>query len=123
MNRDKDIPYIIQYKCTCNKKYQSKPLDNQDKNILKKSESEELTRPYPKDKFPHTTKSNLAIKFFGDTYDTLFTKRNLHALSFIFERINNIDDDELKAVFRFAFISMIHLATHLPSVRENSDRV
>ena len=79
--------------------------------------------PYPDKVFPDTKAFDLARQNYGDSYDKLFSKRNLYALSVIFDRINKVEDNNLRDFFRFAFISMVHLVSRIPSVRENSDRV
>ena len=123
VNRDKNIPYTLFYVCTCTKGYQEKTLDKNDINAINNSNKHAITFQYPNNVFPDTEAFDVARKNYGDTYDTLFSKRNCYALSLIFDRINKVDDDSQKDFFRFAFVSMIHLASRILSVRENSDRV
>ena len=123
VNRDNDRPYVIFYKCICSKKYLCKKLDKHDEEAIMKSNSHDINLPYPKDIFPDTHAFDMARKNYGDSYDKLFSKRNIYALSVIFDRINKVSDDNLKDFFRFAFISMVHLVSRIPSVRENSNRV
>lgn len=120
MNYDNGVPYGIYYLCGCSKK----PLFKEPgKTDSIDSEQIVIDLPYPKDKFPKSTEFNMARKNYGDTYDTLFTKRNMYALSVIFDYIRNKIDSEVRDFFLFAFISMIHIASKIPSVRENSNRV
>lgn len=119
VNRTHDEPYQIVYRCTCKKKYQTKKLDDEDYAQIHNSDLKQIQTPYPKDTFPNTSACKQAIKNYGKTYDKLFTNRNLYALSTIFENINQIDDDDMKHFFRFAFISMVHLASKIPSVRRS----
>ena len=122
VNRDNDTPYQIVYVCPCRKRYQKKPLDRKDNDAIVNSNKHTIEFQYPNDVFPDTKAFNLARKNYGSTYDKLFSKRNLYALSLIFDRINKVDNDVQKDFFRFAFVSMVHLASRIPSVRENSNR-
>ena len=122
VNREHDTPYKVFYGCVCSKKALGKEPDKDDLQMIKNSNSIKITKPYPKDKFPNSQASSIAIQQYGNSYDQLFTKRNLYALSHIFDKINNISDNELRSAFQFAFISMVHLASKMPSVRENSNR-
>ena len=124
MNRDDGIPYRIFYYCKCTaKKALEKEPALEDIAMIEKSDMMEIKLPYPNDKFPKSQAFKIAIKNFGDTYDKLFTRRNLYAMAVIFDQIEKIKDKDVKQFFQFAFISMIHLATKIPSVRENSNRV
>jgi len=54
-----------------------------------------------------------------ETVDSLFTKRNLYALTLLFDEIQKIEGKKLQGVFRFAFTSMVHLASMMcPVARE-----
>ncbi len=123
VNRVDDIPYTIFYKCSCVKKYQEKSLDQNDKKAISISNVHDIKFQYPKQKFPHTAAFDMARRNYGETYEELFTRRNLFALAVIFNRINKVDDIVLKDFFKFAFISMVHLVSSIPSVREHSGRV
>jgi len=52
-----------------------------------------------------------------ETIDSLFTKRNLYALSLLFEAIEKIGSRRLRNIFKFAFTSMVHLASSMTPVR------
>jgi 16S rRNA G966 N2-methylase RsmD len=52
-----------------------------------------------------------------DSLDKLFTKRNLYALSLIFSEIRRIEKGKLQNAFKFAFTSMVHLASSMTPVR------
>jgi len=52
-----------------------------------------------------------------ESLDKLFTKRNLWALSLIFNEIGRIDRSKLQSAFKFAFTSMVHLASSMTPVR------
>lgn len=46
-----------------------------------------------------------------ETIDSLFTKRNLYALALLFHEIQKLEKKKLQGVFKFAFTSMVHLAS------------
>lgn len=48
-----------------------------------------------------------------DSIPELFTKRNLIALSILFNQVEKIKEEKIKEVFRFAFTSMSHLASRM----------
>ena len=123
VNRERDKPYTIFYQCGCAKGYLEKRLDDADKLAIANSNTQNIAEPYPCRAFPTTDAFDMARKNYGNTYDCLFTKRNLWALSVIFARINKVSDKNVRDFFRFAFISMVHLASRIPSVRENANRV
>ena len=119
VNWNKDQPYKIVYVCPCTPGYQTKPLDENDMMVINNSNTHDLQFQYPTQVFPDTNAFDLARRNFGPTYDTLFSKRNLFALSLIFDRINKVKNPIQKDFFRFAFISMVHLASRIPSVRHS----
>jgi len=57
-----------------------------------------------------------------ETIDSLFTKRNLYALSLLFEEIEKIGNKRLQNVFKFAFTSMVHLASLMCPVAKESGK-
>lgn len=116
MNRDNDIPYELVYSCTCEKGPLHKDPTDDDLSTARYHLS--IPWQYPSTEFPHSKLFTEARRRFGDTYAQLFTHRNLYALACIFDRINKIADSDLKRLFQFAFISMVHLATKFPAVRK-----
>jgi DNA modification methylase len=52
-----------------------------------------------------------------DTIDSLFTRRNLYALALLWEKIEKIDSQRVRKVFKFVFTSMVHLASSMTPVR------
>ncbi|MFZ3077748.1 MAG: DNA methyltransferase [Candidatus Aenigmatarchaeota archaeon] len=117
------VPVKIRYKCSCSKNNNSKPVEKEDLDLIGKSEKTDIEWWFPKDKFPDTESFYGAKKNAGDYFYNLWTRRNLYALSCIFDRINKIEDKVIKEFFRFAFISMAHLCTRMVSARrEKSNR-
>jgi len=115
-------PFKIRYKCSCQKKNSDKKLEKEDLDLIEKSKNIKINYWYPKDKFPNTEAFNGAKKYVGDYFYNVWTRRNIHALSFMFDRINKIEDKDMKDFFKFAFISMIHLSTKMVSARREKSR-
>lgn len=112
-----DKPVNIVLDCdSCDTRYKKKP-DKQDKTLLYKVNREKITLFYPKFKFPRGVTFNQARSEAGKDIPSLFTHRNLLALTILFDAINNIKSPLYREQFRFAFTSMLHLATKLTPVR------
>ena len=111
-------PTEIRYKCSCEKKNKAKKLDEEDLKLIEKANKTKIDYWYPKDKFLDSDAFDRAKKNVGDYFYDLWTKRNLYALSYIFDRINKVEDKKLKEFFKFAFISMLHLSTKMVSARQ-----
>ncbi len=108
-------PMKIYYDCaTCGKL--SKKPDNEDFKLIKKAEKMEIPYWYPKQRLAYNGNGFLK-KEKSESISDLFTKRNLIALTILFENINKIKDEKVKELFRFAFTSMTHLASRLTPVR------
>ncbi len=116
---DNSTPIKIYYNCyNCKKKLDKKP-DDEDLKIIKKVEKTEVPFWYPTQRLAYngedfkegTHDPNI------DSVDKLFTKRNLIALSIIFNAISKIKEEKIKQVFLFAFTSMSHLASKMTPVR------
>jgi len=114
---DGSAPILIRYECSCTKGIQGKTPDDFDKKIIKKSDRLEIPYWYPKDEFPKTDFFKSVRKGAGNQYYKLWTNRTLYLLSFLYKEIENCDDEEIKEFLKFAFISMIHLATIMVSAR------
>src|SRR3989338_678882 len=111
------------YKCSCQKKNSDKKLEKEDLDLIENSKTVKIDYWYPNDKFPNTEAFNGAKKYVGDYFYGVWTRRNLYALSHMFDRINKIEDKDIKDFFKFAFISMLHLSTKMVSARrEKSQR-
>ncbi|MEW6584201.1 MAG: DNA methyltransferase [Nitrospirota bacterium] len=115
---DKDKPVKVMFECNdCNIK-RGKDPDSFDLKKIK--EAEELKpRWYPKNKLAYNGslfKEGTHLPEF-DSLDKLFTKRNLYALSIIYDEIGKIENRKLQNVFKFAFTSMVHLVSSMTPVR------
>lgn len=82
-----------------------------------------IVNPYwfPKDKFPDNP--SITYKFIldigGDTFDNLWTKRNLYLLSLIFDLILRQKDQNLKLQLLSGFIQTLHLCTKMVVPRDS----
>lgn len=114
---DDSSPILIRYECSCTKGIQGKTPDDFDQKIIKKSDGLEIPYWYPKDEFPKTDFFKSVRKGIGNQYYKLWTNRTLYLLSFLYKEIEDVEDEEAKDFLKFAFISMIHLATIMVSAR------
>ncbi len=112
---EKDKPNKVMFECdSCNIK-RGKDVDNFD---LKKIKEAEVLKPkhYPQSGLAYN--GNKFMKREGkETIAELFTKRNLYSLSILFDEIEKIENKKLQNVFKFAFTSMVHLASNMTPVR------
>ena len=112
---EKDKPNKVMFECdSCNIK-RGKDVDNFDLKKIKEAESLKPKR-YPKNELAYN--GNKFMKREGkETIAELFTKRNLYSLSVILDEIEKIENKKLQNVFKFAFTSMVHLASNMTPVR------
>lgn len=90
----------IRLSCKCSKKTLWKKPSRYDFQKLKEIEKTEIPFWYPKNQLIWNTRVNVNK---GETVKDLFTKRNLVALSLIFNKINAIKDENIKELMRFTF--------------------
>jgi adenine-specific DNA methylase len=117
-------PFELRLLClNCNKKFKKSPTED---DILKLREVEhEKPCWYPENKlkYPNGVEFKEGThKTEIDSIDKLFTKRNLISLSLIYREIESIDDELHRDMFKFAFTSMVHLASKLCPVAKPSER-
>jgi DNA modification methylase len=115
---DKNKPIQVMFECAfCNIKRGKEPESS---DLRKIRESDELKpKWYPQNKLAYNGnpfKEGTHLPEY-DSLDTLFTKRNLFALSLIFNEIGKIGNKKLQNALKFAFTSMVHLASSMTPVR------
>lgn len=108
---DDKTPILVRYECDCQNGIQGKKPDEFDIEIIEKSEKLKIPYWYPQDEFPKTDFFRSVRKGVGNYYYKLWTNRSLYLLSFLYKEIESVKDEEVKEFLKFAFISMIHLAT------------
>jgi DNA modification methylase/uncharacterized protein YfkK (UPF0435 family) len=113
---DKDKPKKIMYKCYSCKKRDGKKIEKFDLNKIKDIEKTKISYWYPKNKL-YYNHSPFMKKEKNESVPHLFTKRNLLALSILFDSINKLEDNNVKEIMQFAFTSMVHLASKMTPVR------
>jgi len=82
-----------------------------DKKILAKIEKKEIKEWYPRQKLYHINGKPFMKKEKYESIDELFTKRNLQALAWLMEAIEEETNKELRDFLKIGFSSMVHLAT------------
>ena len=111
--KGKEDPMELRFFCQkCNKRLKKAP-DKEDVQKIREIERGDIQCWYPKFYFPDGVVFNQAKREAGDYVYDLFTKRNLLALSLIYNEIEKIEDKKTKDLFRFTFTSMVHLASKM----------
>jgi 16S rRNA G966 N2-methylase RsmD len=120
-DRDKKQPIEIRYYCPACDKRMTKQLDTNDEVLLKNIEKMQVDYWYPITRLYYNSKPFLKQEKV-DSVDKLFTKRNLIALSIIYNEIDKITDPKMQDFLKFAFTSMVHLASKMCPVAKPSER-
>lgn len=118
-NREQDTP--LELRCLCREcnKYSAAPK-RKDVDLLRRIEK---LKPkwYPRNELAYN--GDKFMKREGkETISDLFTRRNLYALSVIFNEIEKIENKKLRGVFEFAFTSMVHLASKMCPVAKEGGK-
>jgi 16S rRNA G966 N2-methylase RsmD len=92
-------------------------LINKDKKLLQKIESSKIKEWYPTNKFYYPDGRPFMKKERYDSVDELFTKRNLQALAWLMEAIEEEPKKDLRDFLKIGFSSMSHLCTKMTPVR------
>jgi len=114
-NKGKDAPEELRYYCPMCRERRKKKPDEEDLKLLKKIEKSEIKEWYPQTplKYDGVDFKEGTHEAGLDRVDLLFTRRNLAALAKIFAEINKIQNKRIREIFRFAFTSMVHLASKM----------
>ena len=116
-DRIEDQPTEIRYYCTrCKKKLRKKPSTS-DLSALRKLNKQPIHTWYPKDEFPNGITFAQGRREAGPHFYDLFTKRNLRALSLLWESIQELSHVPTRELMSFAFTSMSHLASKMTPTR------
>jgi len=84
-----------------------------DKDLLKKIEKRKIKEWYPSNPFYYPDGRPFKEKQQYESVAELFTKRNLQALAWLMEAIEEEPNKELRDFLRIAFSSMVHLSTRM----------
>lgn len=105
-----NAPYEVCFVSSNGKERFEREPTKLDVDINKKSQSLSISTPYPSKKFRTSIAyGNAFLKSIGNTYDCLFSKKNLAILSMLFGKILTENDEEIKKQLLFAFIQTVHL--------------
>ncbi len=106
-------PKEIWYDCLCKKKRQHKKPNKADLKLIEDINNKKIPYWYPKTKMSYNNGSAF-LKAEKTTYIyELFTKRNLYALSLIYQEIEKINDKNIKDLFKFAFSGNLAISSKL----------
>src|SRR3989344_5005929 len=111
-DREKTEPLELRYYCGNCKQRNAKKPDEDDLKLIKKIEKMDISYWYPTQRLAYDG-NGFMKKERVDSIPELFTKRNLMALSILFNQIEKIKEQKLREVFQFAFTSMSHLASKM----------
>lgn len=123
-DRDKNEPIEIRYYCKICKKRNKKEPDKTDLDLLKRIEKIKIPNWYPITRLAYNSlefKESTHIPGV-DSIDKLFTKRNLIALSILYNEIEKIKNKKIISLLKFAFTSMVHLASRMCPVAKPGGR-
>lgn len=122
--KEKADPVELRYYCEKCEERNSKKPSEEDLKLLKTISKMEVPHWYPTQRLAYN-----GNEFKEGTHDPnitsvdkLFTKRNLIALSIVFNQIEKIKDQKLQDLFKFTFTSMVHLASKMCPVAKPSER-
>lgn len=88
-------------------------LETYDKKLLKDIEVREIKEWYPKQRLYHINGQPFMKKEKFESLDKLFTKRNLQALAWLMEAIEEESHRDLRDFLKIGFSSMVHLCTRM----------
>jgi len=115
-----DRPKEIRLYCPHCKKRRKKKPTNIDIAAIKEICEKEISLWYPKDalQYPDGSEYKEGTHIKGvEGIPHLFTKRNLLALSILYDAIESLPSGDMRDFFKFNFTSMVHLASLMTPVR------
>jgi len=120
--RDENQPSEIRLFCPkCKKRLKKKPTSDDLKKI-NEIEKMEISYWYPRDALRYSNGKEFMKKEIVGDIPTLFTKRNLIALSILWHEIESIVEAKIRDLMKFAFTSRVHLASKMCPVAKPSSR-
>jgi 16S rRNA G966 N2-methylase RsmD len=93
-------------------------LETFDKKLIKDIEANKIKEWYPKQKLYHINGQPFMKKEKYESLDELFTKRNLQALAWLMEAIEEEKNKDLRDFLKIAFSSIVHLCTRMCPISE-----
>jgi 16S rRNA G966 N2-methylase RsmD len=114
--RGKTQPLELRYYCPSCKKKRSKPPSKEDLQKLERISTMKIPYWVPDValRYPNGKEYKEGTHVEEEsTISSLFTKRNLVALSILYHEIEALSDSEIRDFMKFAFTSMVHLASKM----------
>jgi len=105
-----EFPLEIWYHCDCKKEIQSKKPSLADLRTLKRIERQRIPHWLPQGELIWNTRINVHR---GTKVVDLFTKRNLIALSIIFNEIKSLEDVAIRNLMQFVFTGFVIKSSRL----------
>jgi len=93
-------------------------LETFDKELLKDIDERQINEWYPKQRLYHVNGKPFKKKEQYESLDELFTKRNLQALAWLMEAIEEEPNKDLRDFLKIGFSSMVHLCTRMCPISE-----
>jgi len=115
-------PIELRYFCPTCKKRHSKIPSKSDVQKIREIEKTEIPYWYPKNELRYPDGIDYMKKELVGYIPNLFTKRNLLALSMIYNEIEGLEDFDMSDIMKFAFSSMVHLASKMTPIAKPSPR-
>ncbi len=112
----REIRYAECPKCEDRRESSTPPTDF-DKKILQSVEKSKIKEWYPKQKLYHINGRPFLKREQYESLDELFTKRNLQALAWLMEAIEQEPNRDLRDFLKIGFTSIVHLCTNMNPVR------
>ncbi len=94
------------------------PPESFDNKLLKDIDSQEIKEWYPKQRLYHVNGQPFKEKQQYESLDELFTKRNLQALAWLMEAIEEETNKDLRDFLKIGFSSVVHLCTRMCPISE-----
>jgi len=116
----REIPREIRLYCKTDDERIVKQPDEDDTRKIREIQKKDVPYWYPKDKlcYPNGRDFKEGTHIEGiNSIESLFTKRNLTALSILYHQIELLDEDIAKDLLKFRFTSITHLASKMTPVR------
>jgi len=112
-------PNKIVYKCKCQNTYIIKDASDDEIREYTDFQLPPDVEWYPKTPFPQNVGMfEGIIQNYGISFDRFWSLQNLYFLAHIFSRINQIQNEDQRKLFLFAFTSTLHLSSKIPASRK-----
>jgi len=96
-------------------------LTKYDRDVLSKIATKKIKEWYPANKFYYPDGRPFIKKEKYESVDEIFTKRNLQALAWLMEAIEEEPDKVLRDFLKIAFSSMVHLCSRMIAISNPSE--